>query len=307
MHGFITMVTDRRIIDIIKEKGPLLGSELIPYFDADPLMVLRACRLSRAIKVQTIGTRYLRLDSRVEGYARLSPSIMREFLTYSVIGLSDDPDPLTQKARLLTERIERISRSKCDLAYNIVSSLMTRLEYGTKEKACFIITGDIVFNMAHDVPRPERSTKKLVQGSDMDIVVIVMDEYAESIMDRLDQEIYKEKYSLLISPYTKEEIDYIVKTVSKVKEQLKFDTFKHMVACKILDEGTFLFGNEGLFNRIKQMLIEEGIGEKIREMEDNALEFRRRAEEKLLGDNPEQALHDDEFLFYPVEESEEFE
>ena len=46
------------------------------------------------------------------------------------------------------------------------------------------------------------------------------------------KEIYKEKYSLLISPYEKEEIDYIVKSVSKVKEQLKFDTFKHMVACK---------------------------------------------------------------------------
>lgn len=301
------MDTEKRIISIIKEKGPLTGSELVSYFKKEPLMVLRACKLAPALKVQTIGTRYLRLDRRIEGYARLSPSIMREFLTYSVIGLVDEPAQLKEKAGLLTERIEKISRGKCDLAYNIVSSLMSRLEYGTKEKACFIITGDIVFNMAHDVPRPERSTKKLVQGSDMDIVVIIRDEHADSIMERLDQEIYKEKCNLLISPYTKEEIDYIVKTVSTVKEQLKFDTFKHMVACKILDEGRFLFGNKELFSQIKQMLIEEGIGEKIREMEKKALEFRQRAEEKLLGDNPEQALHDDEFLFYPVEESEEFE
>jgi hypothetical protein len=276
-------------------------------FKKDPLMVLRACKLSPLIMVKTIGTRYLRLDRRLEGYARLSPSIMREFLTYSVVGFSDDPAPLAEKALLLTRKIEKISKSKFDLAYNIVSSLMTRLEYGTKEKACFIIAGDIVFNMAHDVPRPERSTKKLVQGSDMDIVVIVMDEYAESIMERLDQEIYKEKYSLLISPYAKEEIDYIVKTESIVKEQLEFDTFKHMVACKILDEGRFLFGNKELFNNIKQMLVEEGISEKIRDMEETALMFRKRAEGRLLGDNPEQALHDDEYLFYPVEESEEFE
>ncbi|MBN1906081.1 MAG: hypothetical protein JW927_13395 [Deltaproteobacteria bacterium] len=301
------MDTEKRIISIINEKGPLTGSELVSYFKKEPLMVLRACKLAPALKVQTIGTRYLRLDRRIEGYARLSPSIMREFLTYSVIGLVDDPARLKEKAGLLTERIEKISRGKRDLAYNIVSSLMSRLEYGTKEKACFIITGDIVFNMAHDVPRPERSTKKLVQGSDMDIVVIIRDEHADSIMERLDQEIYKEKCNLLISPYTKEEIDYIVKTVSTVKEQLKFDTFKHMVACKILDEGRFLFGNKELFNQIKQLLIEKGIGEKIREMEKKALEFRQRAEEKLLGDNPEQALHDDEFLFYPVEESEEFE
>lgn len=301
------MDTEKNIIEIIKEKGPLIGAELISHFKQDPLMVLRACRLSPAIKVQSIGTRYLRLDKRVEGYARLSPSIMREFLTYSIVGFSDDPKPLKERATLLTQKIEKISHSKCELAYNIISSLMNRLEYGAKDKACFIIAGDIVFNMAHDVPRPERSTKKLVQGSDMDIVVIVMDEHAESIMERLDQEIYKEKYSLLISPYNREEIDYIVKTLSTVREQLKFDTFKHMVACKILDEGTFLFGNEALFNQIKQMLMKEGISQKIRDMEETALMFRKRAEEKLLGDNPEQALHDDEYLFYPVEESEEFE
>jgi hypothetical protein len=301
------MDTEKRIIDIIKEKGPLIGSELISHFKKDPLMILRTCKLSPVLKVQTIGTKYLRLDRRIEGYARLSPSIMREFLTYSIVGFSDDPEPLDEKATLLTQKIVKISRSKFDLAYNIVSSLMTRLEYGAKDKACFIIAGDIVFNMAHDVPRPERSTKKLVQGSDIDIVVVVMDEHAESIMERLDQEIYREKYSLLISPYAREEIDYIVKTVSTVREQLKFDTFKHMVACKILDEGTFLFGNKELFNRMKQMLVDEGISQKIKKMEETALVFRKRAEEKLLGDNPEQALHDNEYLFYPVEESEEFE
>jgi hypothetical protein len=55
------------------------------------------------------------------------------------------------------------------------------------------------------------------------------------------------------------------------------------------------------------MLVDEGVSQRIKEMEETALVFRNRAEEKLLGDNPEQALHDDEYLFYPVEESEEFE
>jgi len=298
---------EARVIEIIKENGPLTGAELTPHFDMDPLLLLRECRLSKALTVQIIGSRYLRLDRRIDGFARLSPSILREFLTYSVVGLSDAPVPLNEKADELNKKIEEISRSKCDLAFNIVSSLMTRLEYGSKEKACFIIAGDIVFNMAHDVPRPERSTGKLVQGSDMDIVVIVKDEDAEHLVARLDEEIYKEKYSLLISPYNKEEIDYIVKSVSKVREQLKFDTFKHMVACKILCEGTFLFGNEELFNSIKQMLMDEGIGDKINTMEERALQFRKKAEERLLGRDPEKALQDNEFLFYPTEESEEFE
>ena len=299
--------TATRIADIIKESGPLTGAELATHFDMDPLLLLRECRLSKTLAVQIIGSRYLRLDRRIDGFARLSPSILREFLTYSVVGLSDDSVLLREKADELIKKIEEISRSKCDLAYNIVSSLMTRLEYGSKEKACFFIAGDIVFNMAHDVPRPERSTGKLVQGSDMDIVVIVKDEDAEHLVARLDEEIFKEKSSLLISPYGREEIDYIVKNVSKVKEQLKFDTFKHMVACKILCEGTFLFGNEELFNRVKQMLKDEKIGEKIRAMEEKALEFRKRAEGRLLGGDPEKALQDNEYLFYPTEESEEFE
>lgn len=297
---------ESRIIAIIKEKGPLTGSELTANFDIDPLFILRECRLSKALTVKIIGTRYLRLDRRVDCYGRLSPSILREFLTYSIVGLSDAPIPQEEKAIQLTKKIETISKNKYDLAFNIVSSLIARFEYGTKEKACFIIAGDIVFNMAHDVPRPERSTKKMVQGSDMDIVVIVKDEYSKELIKRLDDEIYEEKYSLLISPYGKEEIDYIVKNVSTVKEQLKFDTFKHMVACKILREGAFLFGNKELFKSIKQMLVEEGINNKILSMEEKALQFREKAEERLLGDNPEQALQDDEYLFYPVEESEEF-
>jgi hypothetical protein len=295
------------ILEIIKENGPLTGSELIPHFDMDPLLLLRECRLSKSLAVRIIGSRYLRLDRRIENFARLSPSILREFLTYSVVGLADDPVPLIKKADELIKKIERISRSKCDLAFNIVSSLMTRLEYGSKEKACFIIAGDIVFNMAHDVPRPERSTGKMVQGSDMDIVVIVRDEDAEHLVARLDEEIFKEKSSLLLSPYCREEIDYIVKNVSRVKEQLKFDTFKHMVACKILCEGTFLFGNEELFNSIKKMLMDEGISDKIQAMEEKALQFRKRAEERLLGGDPQKVLHDNEYLFYPTEESEEFE
>ena len=299
--------TETKIVDIIKEKGPLTGAELTPHFDIDPLLLLREIKLSDKLTVKIIGTRYLRLDRRIEGYARLSPSILREFLTYSVVGFSDDPESLSHKADELVNKIESISKSKHDLAYSIVSSLMTRLEYGVEDNICCIIAGDIVFNMAHDVPRPERSTKKLVQGSDMDIVVIVKDEFSERLVNRLDEEIYKEKYNLLISPFNREEIDYIVKSVSKVKEQLKFDTFKHQVACKILNEGNFLFGNKELFATIKQMLEEERINEKINAMEERAFRFRERAEKHLLGPDPEKALQDDNCLFYPVEESEEFE
>jgi hypothetical protein len=254
-----------------------------------------------------MGNRYLRLDRRIDGYARLSPSILREFSTYSVVGLSRDQESLQLKTKEVKDRIEKISRNKCDLAYNIMSSVMSRMEYGANEYVTFIIAGDIVFNMAHDVPRPERSTGKLVKGSDMDIVVIAKDKTSGHLLARLDEEIYKEKYRLLINPYDREEIDYIVKKISKVRDQVNFDSFKKKVACKILYEGTFLYGDEELFHTVKQMLAQGGIREKLEGMEKRAKEFRSRAEECLMGDDPQKAMEENTFLFFSTEESEEFE
>ncbi len=115
--------------------------------------------------------------------------------------------------------IEGVSRAKIALAYNVVSGLSNRLasEVALEEWACFIIAGDIVYNMAHDVDRPERSTGKLVRGSDMDVVVIVDDECREGLLKRIDDTMFEEKYRLLITPHIREEIDYVVKNLSRVK------------------------------------------------------------------------------------------
>ncbi len=300
---------EKNIIALIEERGPLTGAEILQSLDYDPFLVWRICRLSKNLTIRIVGTRYLRLDRRIEGFARLSPSLMREFLTYSIVGLSHEYPSIDEKAETILSHIEEVSRTKSDLAYNIVSALAGRLGNETliKSQVCFIIAGDIVFNMAHDVPRPERSTGKMVKGSDMDIVVIVDDRFPANLMDRLDEEIYKEKYRLLLNPYLKEEIDYIVKPLNRVRTQIKFDTFKHMVACKILQEGTLLCGSEEIFHTVKTMLRENGVLEKISLMEERALVFRKKAEEYLLWEDPEKIKEESLNLFYPTEESEEFE
>ena len=300
---------EKEIIKIIENKGPLTGNEIQDEIGGDPLPLWRICHLSNNIKVQTVGTRYMRLDRRIEGFARLSPSILREFLTYSVIGLPGHEKAIEVKAAETIAHIEEVSRIKCDMAYRIISSLADRIgdDYSIREQACFIIAGDIVFNMAHDVPRPERSTGKLVRGSDMDIVVVLDDHFPKSLMNRLDEEIYKEKYSYLLNPHLREEIDYIVKYIDRVREQIKFEDFKHMVACKILQEGTLLFGNEKLFHEIKCMLRDSGVMDKLRDMESGAIEFREKALQYLLKEDPEKIKQESLDLFYPTEESEEFE
>ena len=300
---------EKEIIKLIEHKGPLTGSEIWETFGGDGIILWQICKGSKNLAIRAVGTRYLRLDRRVEGFARLSPSIWREFLTYSVVGISGDPNPLESRAMELTSHIEAVSRAKLKLAYHVVSGLTGQIEslFLLDHRLCFIIAGDIVYNMAHDVPRPERSTGKLVKGSDIDLVVIADDQTPDDLMKRLDDAIYQEKYRLLISPHVKEEVDYIVKKVVRVKEQIKFETFKHMVACKILHEGTLLHGSEDLFRDVKAMLLQTGVADKINDLEKRAKIFRRDAEEYLLREAPEKIRDETLFLFHPSEESEEFE
>jgi hypothetical protein len=123
----------------------------------------------------------------------------------------------------------------------------------------------------------------------------------------MDEMIYREKQNVLITPHLREEMDYVVKDLARVREQTGFDTFKRMVACKILQESTLIFGNQDLFKTIKSMLQELGITEKLMKMEDQAAIFRRDAEATLLREDPEKIKKEGLYLFYPTEESEEFE
>jgi len=300
---------ESRIIHLIREKGPLTGAQLCAAAGDDEIVLWRACRLSEKLQVFTVGRRYLRLDRNVEGFARLSPSIMREFLTYSVIGLREELPSVRQRAEQIASHIKEVSREKEGLARTLLSALLSEFQPGfpLHERACFIIAGDIVYGMAHDVPRPERSTRKMVKGSDIDLVVVVDDAFPREFMERLDTLIYQEKQKLIMTPHLREEIDYIVKDLARVREQLAFDTFKHMLACKILQEGLLIYGSENLFNQIKAMLHSRGIVEKLTGMEHQAHAFRKKAERYLLREAPERIKEENLFYFYPAEESEEFE
>ena len=300
---------EKKIVDVVNEKGPRTGAEILEALGEDALLLWRACMLSNHLAVRTIGCRYLRLDRKIEGFSRLSPSILREFLTYTAVGLSRDRDALSRKADEVATHIRQVSRAKLELAENVFEAVLGGLENEVliKEQACVLIAGDIVYDMAHDVPRPERSTGKLVKGSDMDLLVVVDDRFPKALMERMDETIYREKQNVLMAPHLREEIDYVVKDLARVREQMEFDTFKRMVACKILQESAFLWGQRNLFTAIKSMLRNHGITERLRKMEQHAAVFRRNAEATLLREDPERIMHEGLHFFYPTEESEEFE
>ena len=308
-----------QILRLLAERGPQTGAGLREVLGDDGFAQWKACRRSDKIAMRRVGRRYLRLDQKVEGYARLSPSILREFLTYTVVGLSNDPAALESRAEALAARIAEISAAKLKLARRIITEIGARVsghetasdDEGTpgldEERYCVLVAGDIVYGMGHDAPRPERSTGRMVRGSDLDLVVIMHDEAPEGLAKQLDDAIYQQKYRYLINPSIREEIDYTIKPLARLKEQAEFDTFKHMVPCKILDEALLLYGSEVLYNAAKDLLNRGRVRERLAEMEQAAAKGRDLAEKHLLGRREESLGGEDLYLFYTSEESEEFE
>ncbi len=300
---------ERKISNHIKQKGPLTGAELHGLIGGDPYLLWKTCMHASRLTVRNVGKRFLRLDQKVVGFARLSPSIMREFLTYSVIGLARNAEDLERRSQEINNHIREVSNHKRELARGMVVALAGRLAHSGigDEDLCVVIAGDIVYGMAHDVPRPERSTGKMIQGSDLDLVFILDDRVPDEAMQELDDAVYREKYRYLINPAMREEIDYIVKKLERVREQAAFDTFKRMIACKILHEGERLYGSDMLFQAATSILGEHGVNQKLARMQQEAESFREKAEEYLLGGNRDCIADEDRYLFYTAEESEEFE
>ncbi len=297
----------KELLTVLEETGPQTGWQLMERTRLDALPLWQLIRRTPGVCLETAGTRFLRLDRGVEGYARLSPSIRREFLTYTVLGAAARRDAVAARAELLRREIRRISRSKFDLARATMATALRSLPRpdAVEERVCFIIAGDIVYDMAHAVPRPERSTGRMVRGSDLDIIAIADDATPPEVLRALDEAILGRKHYLLFHPRYQEEIDYVVKNLSRVRTQLAFDSFKSMIAAKILHEGRLLYGSETVFNTVKGMVEASGVPGKLRLLERRALESRAEAEAALLRADP--ACRDGDFfnLFYTSDEGDE--
>jgi len=326
-----------RIVRLVRKLGPLTGAELRAETAEEAFACWKAAMLSNRLTVRRVGTRFLRLDRKVDGYARLSPSILREFLTYSVVGLAEDPAGLDRKADEVLAHVRTVSRAKLALATGLVAGIAARVaenpgaftdgapatlsaaspataartavpaSRAMDDLFCVFIAGDVVYDMAHDVPRPERSTGKMVRGSDLDLVVIVDDAAPEALLRQLDEAIYQQKYLHLINPSAREEIDYVVKRFDRLREQARFDDFKKMVASKILQEGVLIHGSSTLFDAAKALLQECGVGDKLAAMEASAARHREDAERHLLSMDLSTLTGDELLLFFTADESEEFE
>lgn len=298
-----------RLYAILKNCGPLRGKELCELTSLDRLNVWRTCKTDDNITTISIARHYLRLDKQLKDFARLSPSIWREFYSYTIIGLDSNREIAIDRASELRNKITEISRSKLRLAKYICENIFEHISYNysdTNDKVFFLIAGDVVFDMAHDDPRPELSTGKLVVGSDIDLVVIVDDSIPQNVVKLIDDLIYQEKTRLVMSPYNKEELDYVVKTKSALEEQMAMKTFKQMVAMKVFCEGKFLAGSRDFYHSIKGDFRIKKITSMFQDLEERARIERALVEKELGSGVPLDERPEYEVIFYPAEESEEF-
>lgn len=299
-------MNEQSVKGILSSCGPLTGRELRDESRMEELALWRLCRRDPEIITSVIGRRYLRLDRNVEGYARLSPSIKREFLTYTVCGLNKDHRELGDKSFELWKKIKKISRDKMIFARDaMLRSIGECAQPDLPEKVLFLIAGDIVYEMAHLEPRPESSTGRLVKGSDLDIIIIAEDDFPDDRLKNLDQAVHREKYLCLIRQECREEIDYIIKDLEKASFQMAFDSFEHMVASKILYEGKWLLGSRTIFDRVKNLLEKNGIPAKIASLEEKAAVLRKQAESCLLDGGEELNEEESLKLFFTREEADE--
>ncbi|MBN1812393.1 MAG: hypothetical protein JXA14_11190 [Anaerolineae bacterium] len=310
MRRFETFARVRRELNVgefLATHGPCTGAELLSLTGWEVFPLWKACRTQPGVVMQCVGRRFLRLDKEVEGYARLSPSIRREFLTYTVVGRAEQEEQIAARGLALQREFVRISQHKRQVAYDLIRRVV---EFNPNRERlcahlCTVIAGDVVYGMAHTVERPEPSTGRPVRGSDLDVVIVADEEVTPEECAALDAALYREKWNMLVLPELREELDYIVKDVAKVLAQLQFDDFRHKIACKILHEGEFLYGSTGLFVRLKRLVGEFGIPQQLARLEERAVQQREIAEAQL-ADRPEME-HDPTWrhLFFTSAEREE--
>jgi hypothetical protein len=272
------------ISDLLAIHGPCTGAELLGLAEVKVFALWKACCTQPDIVMRRVGRRYLRLDQAVEGYARLSPSIRREFLNYTVVGLIEQIDEVATRCLELQQEFVRASQHKRQLAQDVIRRVIESNPNRERLRThvCYMIGGAVIYDMAHTFERLESSTGRLVRGSDLDLVIVSDEELTAEEQEDLDGLVYREKWHMMVLPQFREEIDYVVKDVVKVLTQLQFDTLQHMIACKILRESEFLYGSVGLFDHIKQLVGEFGIPDKLKRMEDRAIQERETAEMQLL-------------------------
>ncbi|MEZ5946333.1 MAG: hypothetical protein R3C13_01580 [Hyphomonas sp.] len=302
-----TDAIEAQVVKIISEKGPQLGMELAQELPDVPVLALwQACYRSRAFHISHFASYYLRFDITRDDQVRLSPSILRDFMSFTLFGLPGQREQMIERQGTLSNMHREISREKISVAQTVMKQLFISLGREVRSQLCAFIAGDLAYFLAHNEPREHAASGEMVKGSDIDIVIILGESLPDEIKDRIDAEMTALKSMYLRHPQYRHEIDFICKRKSVMEWQFQYADIHDKIASKIAYESMFLGGSLTLYMEVRDAMTRTGVDKLIERDFDHALKDRKNAMRRLMN-APADALDDEtRSLFYFSQERVEF-
>ena len=267
---------EKRVIQLIAEKGPLIGKELAQSMPEVPVLALwQACYRSQTFRVSHFASYYLRYDITREDQVRLSPSILRDFLSFTLFGLPGQRDQMIERQGTLANMHREISREKIYVAQLVMKQLFVSLGREVRSQLCAFIAGDLAYFLAHNEPREHAASGEMVKGSDIDIVIILSESLPDEIKTRIDNEMTALKSLYLRHPQFRHEIDFICKRKSVIERQFQYTDIHDKIASKIAYESMFLGGSLTLYMEVRDAMSRTGVDGLIEQDFEHALKVAR--------------------------------
>ena len=238
------------IEEYLRENGPSLGKDLIRNFNINVLDLAKMISENKNIIKLSFANRYLRIDQNSPSLGRASPSFLREFITYTCFGINTDD--VYHKANQLRQSHIDISLEKRILASELATIIHKEFQHKLSDFGV-LIAGDVVYGMSHREKRRESSTNLFVRGSDIDLVFLINDNDL-NLKNKLEDRILSFKYIWLKHPKIQEELDFIVKTPTDIKNQLEMKSIKDIIATKVLYESQILVQQQNIINIVKETM-----------------------------------------------------
>lgn len=298
-----------RIIELIRENGPSSGVQLSEWLEGiPPINLWRACYVSRQIRIRNCARYYLRYDITRDNVLRLSPSILRDFLTFSLIYLPEQAVTAVEGGTLLANKFRSISLRKLSRARQALLELDAELQRELNDHCVVFLSGDIAYFLAHDTRRQHATLDVPVNGSDIDIVIVTNNEADPVKIKAIEDGLLKIKRLFLLMPQVREELDFIVKPFDKMLDQLAYGDIHQKIASKILYESYFLMGRVDIYESLMRHLELRGTRAKIEADFETALTERKNTISTILALKPEESVKDREVasLFFASQERLEF-
>ena len=287
--------------------GPMLGKELHEHLpDVELLKLWQACFTSSDLQLSQFSRYYLRYDIMRDDYIRLSPSILRDFLSFTLFSQDSQRDAILERLIRLSNRHREISRWKTHLARNVLADVFAELAIEDAQHVCAFIAGDLAYFLGHNEPREIEALGEMVRGSDLDIIII-HDGLTGEKVEQINQRMLMAKNYMIRNPNLRQELDFVVKSQDRMFGQFAYETIQQKIASKIAYESMFMAGSIRLYTEVMEELRRSGTQDRIDADFEKGLSDRAAATTQLLRTDPESLDKNTRSLFYFSQERIEFE